>query len=154
MLISGCAGNGAGEAANNRTDYRSLSMAHCGSNHRSSSNATAYDGSSPAIVTAVVVVAVIVNGSRVDRRRVNISSAGTTPGVDAIAIPSIIISDVAIPVAAPITIIPMVSGLILNSPTLLIAVIGSHGWKTSTNDSGDGADRNKPLNSFHKCLRL
>jgi hypothetical protein len=155
MLISGCAGNGTGEAANNGAYYGSLSVAHYSTNHCSGGSATADDGGSPAIVAGVIIIAVTVNGSPVDRRgRVNISWARTMPVVDAIAIPSIIISEVATPVIAPLAITSVASRLVLHSGTVLVAVFGSHGWKTGTNKSDDGADRNKFLNAFHKCLRL
>jgi hypothetical protein len=156
MLISGGAGYCAGKATDNGSNHCSLCVAHRGSDHCSSSGATADDGSRPAIVGVVIVVAVIVSRSPVNRcwRRINVGWTLSTTVADPTVIPSIIISEVGIPIAAPVTIILMRSRLILYSSTVLVAVIGCHGWHTGANKGGNCADRNKLLNVFHKCLRL
>ena len=170
MMVGGCTGDGSGDPTNDCPDDSSLTVASRGSDQCARGHTASDDRGGPAIVTSVIV-AVVVDRSRIDwRGLVNgccLVAITIAPSIDAtiiittiivsvIVVAPLVVARVAVSAIPPFTVTAVVGRLMLHSSTVVIvvAVLSRHRWNAGPNKRRHDVDRGELLNASHNCLRL
>jgi len=156
VVVSSGVGYRTGDAADDGSDHRSLTVAGCGSDQGSGSSAASDNSDGPAIMTAVIVVAVIVTASTVSGRVALAVAVAAILSIAIAVVALMVVADVSVLIVVPVTVTAVGGRLILHSSAVVSVVISlrRHRWDSRANQGRNDVDRCELLNAFHNRLRL